>query len=50
MMKYQLMLKLLLKEFQNYSILQLVEWIHDKAHIHSMFKTQPKTELTKFIN
>lgn len=28
----------------------LVEWNHDEDHIHIMFKAQPKTELTKFIN
>lgn len=28
----------------------LVEWNYDKDHVHLMFKTQPKTELTKFIN
>ena len=28
----------------------LVEWNHDKDHIHIMFKAHPKTELTKFIN
>lgn len=28
----------------------LIEWNHDKDHIHIMFKGQPKTELTKFIN
>lgn len=28
----------------------LVEWNHDKDYIHIMFKAQPKTELTKFIN
>ena len=28
----------------------LVEWNHDKDHIHVMFKAHPKTELTKFIN
>jgi putative transposase len=28
----------------------LVEWNHDIDHIHVMFKTHPKTELTKFIN
>ncbi|HHC5942954.1 TPA: IS200/IS605 family transposase [Staphylococcus aureus] len=28
----------------------LVEWNHDKDHVHIMFKGQPKTELTKFIN
>ncbi|HGV8361861.1 TPA: IS200/IS605 family transposase [Enterococcus faecium] len=28
----------------------LVEWNYDKDHVHIMFKAQPKTELTKFIN
>ena len=28
----------------------LVEWNHDKDHVHIMFKSEPKTELTKFIN
>lgn len=28
----------------------LVEWNHDKDHVQIMFKAQPKTELTKFIN
>ncbi|MEQ6013338.1 IS200/IS605 family transposase [Enterococcus faecalis] len=28
----------------------LVEWNHDNDHVHIMFKAQPKTELTKFIN
>ena len=28
----------------------LIEWNHDKDHIHIMFKGQPKTKLTKFIN
>jgi len=28
----------------------LVEWNHDKDHVHIMFKAQPKTELTKFIS
>lgn len=28
----------------------LVEWNHDMDHIHIMFKAQPKTELSKFIN
>ena len=30
--------------------LELVEWNHDGDHIHVLFKAQPKTELTKFIN
>lgn len=28
----------------------LVEWNYDKDHVHIIFKGQPKTELTKFIN
>ncbi|RBR27765.1 transposase, partial [Enterococcus cecorum] len=28
----------------------LVEWNHDKDHVHILFKAHPKTELTKFIN
>lgn len=34
---------------QSYYI-KLIEWNHDKDHIHIMFKEQPKTELIKFIN
>lgn len=30
--------------------IKLIEWNHDIDHIHVMFKGQPKTELTKFIN
>lgn len=33
----------------NYNI-TLQEWNHDKDHVHIVFKAQPKTELTKFIN
>lgn len=28
----------------------LLEWNHDGDHIHALFKAQPKTELSKFIN
>lgn len=28
----------------------LVEWNHDKDHVHILFKGQPKTEMSKFIN
>lgn len=27
-----------------------MEWNHDRDHIHVLFKAQPKTELSKFIN
>ena len=33
----------------NYKI-ELVEWNHDKDHVHILFKGQPKTEMSKFIN
>ena len=28
----------------------LEEWNHDADHVHIMFRTQPKSELSKFIN
>lgn len=33
----------------NYHI-TLMEWQHDKDHIHALFKTHPKTETSKFLN
>ena len=33
----------------NYKI-ELIEWNHDKDHVHVLFKGQPKTEISKFIN
>lgn len=33
----------------NYSI-TLMEWNHDKDHIHILFKAHPKTTISKFIN
>ncbi|MCP1101716.1 IS200/IS605 family transposase [Aequitasia blattaphilus] len=33
----------------NYGI-TLEEWNYDKDHVHVMFRAQPKTELSKFIN
>ena len=30
--------------------IELVEWKHDKDHVHILFKGQPKTEISKFIN
>lgn len=30
--------------------IHLVEWSHDVDHIHILFKGQPNTELSKFIN
>ena len=28
----------------------MIEWNHDKDHVHILFKGQPKTEMSKFIN
>jgi putative transposase len=33
----------------NYNII-LQEWNYDKDHIHILFKAQPNTEISKFIN
>ena len=33
----------------NYGII-LAEWNHDEDHVHVMFRAQPKSELSKFIN
>lgn len=33
----------------NYKI-ESVEWNHDKDPVHVLFKSQPKTEMSKFIN
>ena len=30
--------------------IELVEWNHDKDHVHILFQGQPKTEISKFIN
>lgn len=30
--------------------IELVEWNHDKDHVHILFTGQPKTEMSKFIN
>lgn len=33
----------------NYNI-TLIEWNHDKDHVHILFKAHPNSELSKFIN
>jgi len=33
----------------NYNI-TLAEWNHDEDHLHILFKAQPNTEISKFIN
>ena len=50
MMKYLIMPKLLLERIsESYHITLVVESVI-LIHVHIMFKAQPKTELTKFIN
>ncbi|WAA13370.1 IS200/IS605 family transposase [Fervidibacillus halotolerans] len=34
---------------KNYNI-SLVEWNHDRDHVHILFKAHPNSELSKFIN
>ena len=33
----------------NYHV-TLIEWNHDSDHVHILFRSHPKTELSKFIN
>jgi len=33
----------------NYKI-TLLEWQHDGDHVHALFKSHPKTEISKFLN
>src|SRR4030042_2310733 len=33
----------------NYNI-NLLEWNHDSDHVHILFKSHPKTQISKFIN
>lgn len=33
----------------NYNI-KIIEWNHDKNHIHVLFSAHPNTEISKFIN
>ena len=30
--------------------LEVIEWNHDKDHVHILFKAHPKSEISKFIN
>jgi len=30
--------------------IELIEWNHDKDHVHVLFKAHPKTQMSKFIN
>jgi len=30
--------------------IEVLEWNHNQDHVHILFKAQPKTELSKFIN
>ena len=37
-------------EIGNKYNITLIEWNHDKDHIHVLFKAHPNSELSKFIN
>jgi|SRR5690625_2669544 len=41
--------KVFIRIGRKYNI-SLVEWNHDKDHIHILFKAHPNSELSKFIN
>ena len=30
--------------------IEVIEWNHDRDHVHILSKTHPKTEISKFIN
>ena len=30
--------------------IEVIEWNHDKDHVHILFKAHPKTQISKFIN
>lgn len=30
--------------------IEVIEWNHDRDHVHILFKAHPKTEISKFIN
>ena len=30
--------------------IEIIEWNHDKDHVHVLFEAHPKTEISKFIN
>lgn len=38
------------ENIQENFILTLIEWNHDKDHVHILFKARPYTSLSKFIN
>ncbi len=43
-------LKETFERFQDNYNIALQEWNHDCDHVHILFKAQPNTELSKFIN
>ncbi|EHL79069.1 hypothetical protein HMPREF1015_02221, partial [Bacillus smithii 7_3_47FAA] len=49
-MKYLILSKDMFIEIGNKYNITLIEWNHDKDHIHVLFKAHPNSELSKFIN
>ena len=43
-------LKTLFSELGKPYKLTIEEWNHDKDHVHVLFRAEPKSELTKFLN
>ena len=43
-------LKSIFENIQDNYYISIQEWNHDVDHIHVLFKANPKTDLTKFLN
>lgn len=43
-------LKGIFEQIQSKHNITLLEWNHDKDHVHLLFKSHPNTEISKFIN
>src|SRR5699024_11819426 len=43
-------LKVIFENIQGNYDVNLQEWNHDVDHVHVLFKANPKTDLTKFLN
>ena len=43
-------LKGIFEYIQNNYGINLIEWNHDKDHVHILFSAKPNTEISKFIN
>ena len=43
-------MKEIFEKIQGKYNITLLEWNHDKDHVHILFKSHPNTEISKFIN